>query len=207
MLRFFSLLLLLTPLGLWGQIRAKAISYEVQIDLDIFDPDYANQTDAENKVSLFEVDVYYTDKMVKTFSRAIDVPEDYDLLIAQRFYAIDSKDEYQIIAKDSYILHKRNQVTKLRKTGQTKKLLGYQCREYVFADHRGVQFNVWVADGIQRNLCPAGNFGLKGTALEVTASNGIHYLATDFAEGELPNGFFGLPQGFKTETIDLAATK
>jgi hypothetical protein len=190
-----------------AQIKGKAISYTVEIDLEIFDPNYADQSEAENTLCLFEVDAYYADNMVKTFPRAIRVPEDYDLLIAQRYYAIPSHDEYQIITKDQYMLHKTNQYVTPRKTGESKDILGYKCKEYVFADHRGVIFNVWVTDKLQKNVCPAGNFGLKGTALELFASNGIHYLATDFAEGELSSGFFDLPQGFRTETMDLAVKK
>jgi hypothetical protein len=185
------------------QIKAKAISYQVEIDLELFAPQYLEETDSETTTCRFEVDAYYTDEQVKTISRIIERPADFDVTLRQRYYFIKSKEEYNIDYIQQSILFKKNQTIKAKSTGRTKTVLGYKCAEYLLTDHRDIQLSVWVTDKLPRNICPSGNYSLKGTALEVVASNGVHYIATDFAEGVLDSTFFDLPSGFKTETIDL----
>jgi GLPGLI family protein len=205
---YFALILLLTSYGFksFGQIKAKAISYKVDIDLEVFAPGYAEESDSETNICRFEVDTYYTDEVLKTVARIIERPGDFDLTIRQRYYLLKSKDEFNIDYVQSSVLLKRNQTVKSKPTGNTKTILGYKCAEHVFTDHRGIRMSVWVTDKLPRNICPSGNYSLKGTALEVTASNGVHYVATDFAEGQLDTTFFDLPTNFQTETLDLAGS-
>jgi hypothetical protein len=196
---------LITSPTVFGQIKAKAISYRVEIDLSIFAPDYIENSEADTVRCIFEVDAYYTAEKMRTNARLIRRPSDYEVTIRQRAYNINSKDEYNIDPNNNYVLVKKNQEVKTRATGKQKTILGYACKEYTFTDHRNIQFSVWVTDKLPKNICPAGNFSLKGTALEVTISNGLHYTATDFGEGELNNSFFDIPQNFQQEVLDLAA--
>jgi hypothetical protein len=209
MLRFSFIFFLLITCGGYkslSQIRAKAISYKVEIDLEVFAPQYVEESDSETTICRFEVDAYYTNEELKTMARIIERPGDFDVTIRQRYYQLKSSDEYNVDFVQSSILVKKSQVVKPKPTGNTKVILGYKCAEYVFTDHRGIRMSVWVTDKLQRNICPSGNYSLKGTALEVAASNGVHYVATDFAEGELDSTFFDLPANFQTETVDLAGS-
>jgi hypothetical protein len=203
---FFRLLLFLVfvSFSVSAQTKAKAISYRVEIDLKIFAPGYAEESQADSVPCIFEVDTYYTPEKLRTRPRTIRRPPDYELTIRQRLYDIASKDEYNIDPINNYLLIKRNQVVKTKATGKQKSILGYNCKEYTFTDHRNVGFNVWVTDKLPKNICPVGNFSLKGTALEVITSNGLHYTATDFAEGEVPASFFDVPKGLQEEVVDLA---
>jgi hypothetical protein len=209
MLRFSFVFFLLITCGSYKslcQIRAKAISYKVEIDLEVFAPHYVEESDSETTICRFEVDTYYTNEEVKTIARIIERPGDFDVTIRQRYYQLKSNDEYNIDFVQSSILLKKSQTVKPKPTGNTKVILGYKCAEHVFTDHRGIRMSVWVTDKLPRNICPSGNYSLKGTALEVAASNGVHYVATDFAEGELDSTFFDLPTNFQTETVDLAVS-
>jgi hypothetical protein len=189
-----SVLLVLSLTGK-AQPKAKAISYVVEIDLTRFNPEAAEELE-ETKCT-YEVDVYYTDQHVKTMVRNIRQP--VDITLRQRQYEIASTDEYNIDHKNKFILLKKDQRFKPSSTGNKKTILGYACREYTLKDYRDVQFSVWMTEKLPKNICPAGNFSVKGTVLELTASNGLHYLATDFAEGELDPGFFQLPADYEQE--------
>jgi hypothetical protein len=199
------LFLMSISLCLSAQIKAKAISYKVVIDLSAFAPNYIEDAAADTVKCIFEVDAYYTAEKMRTRVRTVRRPKDYELGIRQRYYLIDSKDEYNIDPNNNYILLKKNQEVKLKGTGKQKNILGYNCKEYTFTDHRNIQFSVWVTDKLQKNICPTGNYSLKGTALQIDTSNGLHYIATDLAEGELNADFFDIPQNFQKEELDLAA--
>jgi hypothetical protein len=187
-----------------AQLKAKAISYAVEIDLTQFSPQEAEEL--TGKKCTYEVDVYYTDQTVKTMVRNILQP--MEIMLRQRQYEIASVDEYNIDHANKFILLKKDQRFKPLATGNKKTILGYECREYTLKDYRGVNVNVWVTDKLPKNICPAGNFSVKGTVLELTASNGLHYLATDFAEGELDPNFFQLPADYQQEvSLPPASTK
>lgn len=194
---FFICALLTWSLYGTGQDKAKAISYAVEIDLTRFNPEAAE--DLDEPICTYEVDAYFTDQKIKTMVRNMKRP--VEITIRQRQYDAGTKDEYNIDHDNKFILVKKDQDFKPAQTKNKKTILGYECREYTFTDYRGIQFSVWVTDKLAKNVCPVGNFSLKGTALEVTASNGIHYLATDFAEGQLDPGFFQLPAGYEQEII------
>jgi hypothetical protein len=178
-----------------AQLKAKAISYAVEIDLNQFNPQAAEEL--EETTCTYEVDLYYTDEVAKTIVRNILQP--VEITLRQRQYQIMSTDEYNVDHENRFILVKKEQQFKPASTGKKKSILGYECREYTLKDYRGVQFSIWVTDKLPRNICPAGNFSLKGTALELTASNGLHFLATDFAEGQLDPNFFQLPADYQQE--------
>jgi hypothetical protein len=196
---------LLLSFSVSAQVKAKAISYHVEIDLKVFAPGYAEESQADSVPCVFEVDTYYTSEKLRTRPRTIRRPPDYDLTIRQRMYDIASKDEYNIDPVNNYLLIKKNQVVKTKATGKQKNILGYNCKEYTFTDHRNVGITAWVTDKLQKNICPVGNYSLKGTALEIITSNGLHYTATDFAEGEVPASFFDMPKNLQEEVIDLSA--
>lgn len=202
--KIMSLLIgcMITAVGM-AQIPAKAISYQLEVDLEIFAPDYVDETESDDLTCLLEVDLYYTSKNVRTIVRPITMPSDYNLIIRQRLYETNAADEYNVDHKNKYVLLRKGQQVKLNATKRKKEILGYVCSEFSFTDYRGVDIVVWVAGKLPKNICPAGNFSLKGTALEVITSNGLHYLATDFSRGELSNGFFDVPSGYQQEVVDL----
>jgi hypothetical protein len=200
---FLACALLVLSLTTRAQLKAKAISYAVEIDLTQFNPEAAE--DLEETTCTYEVDVYYTDQHVKTMVRSILQP--VEITLRQRQYAIASADEYNIDHDNKFILLKKDQRFKPSSTGNKKIILGYECREYTTKDYRGVQFSFWVTDKLPKNICPAGNFSVKGTVLELTASNGLHYVATDFAQGELDSNFFLLPADYQQEVSMPPATK
>jgi hypothetical protein len=194
---FFSCLFSIISIACQAQLSAKAISYAVEIDLTKFNPEAAGSL--ADKTCVYEVDAYYTDKEVKTMVRNIKRP--IEISLRQRQYEIATQDEYNIDHDNKFILVKKGQDFKPKSTGGKKTILGYACKEYSFKDYRGIQFSVWVTDKLPKNICPAGNFSLDGTALEVTASNGLHYLATDVAGGQLESDFFKMPSGYEQEVM------
>jgi GLPGLI family protein len=194
-LRMFCVLVVLVSAEATAQLKAKAISYAVEADLTKFAPEAAEEL--VQKVCTYEVDAYYTDEKLRTMVRPVSTP--YDLTIRQRLYDRNSKDEYNIDHANQFMLLKKDQSFAITSTTNQKNILGYACKEYTFKDYRGIQFSVWVTDKLPKNICPAGNFSLKGTALEVTSSNGLHYLATDFAEGQLDGNFFDLPKDYQQD--------
>jgi GLPGLI family protein len=185
---------------LHAQINAKAISYKVQVDMDMLDPAF-NEGDGAQRFFDFEVDAYYTDSRLRTIVRKIGKHGDNGLTIRQRLYDINSTDEYNIDPQTQFILLKKDQVVKPKATGKQKDILGYRCKEMTFVDYRGITMTVWVTDKLPKNICPLGNFSLKGTALEASTSNGLHYTATDLAEGVLESAFFDIPQGYQQEVV------
>lgn len=207
MRRFLLLLLLSLSLNCFGQLKAKAISYRLQADLNTLSPAYGEQYDGKTPECSFEVDCYFTDQKLKTVVRTVKSPEDFPLTIRQRLYDLSSKDEYNIDVEQRILVHKKNQQVKVTGTGNKKTVMGHECREYILTDHRGVTMNLWVAENLDKNISPVGNFGIKGTALEIVTSNGLHYVATDFANGELDAAFFDIPSGFNTEVLDLTSSK
>jgi|GEM_PF-3355726 len=192
---------------LFGQIQAKAISYQVEIDLNVFAPDYADETETEDLICRFEVDTYFTAEQLRTVVRTNYTPSDFALTLRQRAYQLQSRDEINIDLTNESVIIRKNQKVDIKSTGKTKSIMGYSCKEYTFQDFRGIAFSVWVTDKLQKNVFPAGNFGLKGTVLEATTSNGVHYLATDMATGVLDNNFFEIPAGYEQEVVDLAPQK
>ena len=189
----------------FGQIKAKAISYVVTVDLNVFAGDYAEEL--SQKTCTFEVDAYYTPEKLKTMVRAISRPADYKMTIRQRLYDLKSKDEYNIDHDTKYMLIKKNQNFKLTATGKQKTILGYVCKEYNLTDYRKVNVTLWVTDKLQANVCPVGNYSIKGTALEVVLSNGLHYVATDQAEGQLDQNFFDVPKDYQQEVVPAPAVQ
>jgi hypothetical protein len=185
-----------------AQVKARAISYTVEADLTKFAPEAAEEL--TQKVCTYEVDAYYTDDKLRTMVRPISTP--YDLTIRQRFYDRNSKDEYNIDHTNKFMLLKKDQSFAVSPTGNQKTILGYSCKEYAFTDYRNIQFTVWVTDKLPKNVCPAGNFSLMGTALEVTSSNGLHYVATDLAEGELDANFFAIPSDYQQDVFSPPPT-
>jgi hypothetical protein len=192
------LLILCTTVGVHAQIKAKAISYTLEVDLTKFSP---QASELSQKTCNFEVDAYYTDTKLKTVVRIISRPTGFDLTIMERLYDLNQKDEYNINHDNKNIILKKDQDFKLKSTGKQKTILGNACKEYIFTDYRKINFSVWVAEKLTKNVCPVGNFSLKGTALEITTSNGLHYLAVDTAEGDLAPGFFDLPTGYQQEVV------
>jgi hypothetical protein len=180
-----------------AQLSAKAISYTVEIDLTKFNPEAANGL--SEKKCTYEVDAYFTDVAMKTIVRNIKRP--VEISLRQRQYDIASRDEYNIDHENRFVLVKKDQDFKPKSTGGKKNILNYACKEYTFKDYRGVQFTVWVTDKLAKNICPAGNFSLNGTALEVTTSNGLHYMVTDFAAGQLDANFFQIPADYQQEVV------
>ena len=189
----------------YAQVKAKAISYNLTVDLTKFAGSFAEEL--AQKTCTFEVDAYYTTDKLKTIVRVISRPADYEMGIRQRLYNLKSKDEYNIDHESKYMMLKKDQNFKLTPTGNQKTILGYPCKEFTLTDYRKVGITVWVTDKLQANVCPAGNYSLKGTALEVVMSNGLHYVATDFAEGTLEANFFDLPQLYQEEVVPAPASQ
>jgi len=186
-----------------AQLRAKAISYKVQVDMAALDPSFEG---GEGKVRYydFEADAYYSDQMVRTIVRKVGKHGDGGPNIRQRLYDLKTLDQYDIDHDQRYVLLKKNQVVAPKPTGNSKDIMGYRCREMAFSDYRGVRITVWVTSKLPRNICPLGNYSLDGTALEITTSNGLHFVATDFAEGELNPGFFDVPKGYQEEVLTVS---
>lgn len=199
------LILIATSYSLFAQVKAKAISYQLTVDVTKISPEFAQQSGI--KETSYEVDTYYSESKLKTVVRSVKVPESFQLTIRRRLYDISSKDEYNVDDSERILVHKKNQEVKIKATGKKKSILGYECKEFTLTDHRGVGMTLWVTDKLDKNICPVGNYSLKGTALEVSTSNGLRYVATDFAQGELDAAFFDVPQGYTTEVIDLSTAK
>jgi GLPGLI family protein len=189
-----------------AQIQAKAISYKVEVDQEQLYPTF-EENEGNPRYLQFEIDAYYTDSKVKTIVRKIGKHPEPGLTIRQRQYDINSIDEYNIDPETEYILFKKNQVVKLKGTGKQKDILGYRCKEFTFTDYRGVQITVWVTEKLPKNICPMGNYSLKGTALEILTSNGLHYTASDVAEGVLESQFFDIPQGYQQEVVEVPSAE
>jgi GLPGLI family protein len=189
-----------------AQIQAKAISYKVEVDQQHLYPTF-EENESNPRYLQFEVDAYYTDSKLKTIVREIGKHPEPGLTIRQRQYDINSIDEYNIDPESEYILFKKNQTVKMKGTGKQKDILGYRCKEFSFTDYRGIQITVWVTDKLPKNICPVGNFSLKGTALEIQTSNGLHYTATDVGEGVLDSQFYDIPQGYQQEVVEVSAAE
>lgn len=202
----FLLIFLFTVLSqaTFAQIQAKAISYKLTVDLTRFDKDAAEELN--EKELLFESDVYYTEDKVRSIYRVIKTPDDYQLSFRQRLYNQLSVDQYDVEYDNKYMVMKEGHAYKPKSTGKTKKILNYVCKEYTLTDFRGIAISFWVTDKLGKNVCPWGNFSLKGTALEITASNGVTFTATDFASGELTANFFDVPTDFQVDKIPFPKT-
>lgn len=171
----------------------------MQVDLTKFDTEAAEELNVSEL--LYETDVYYTADNVRTVNRVIQRPSDYELSFRSRLYQQASTDEYNVEYDNKVLVRKEKHVYTPKSTGKTKVILNYKCREFSVVDFRGITIVFWVTDKLGKNVCPWGNFSLKGTALEVTTSNGLHFTATDVASGEVDNNFFTVPEGFQTQTI------
>jgi GLPGLI family protein len=200
----FVLVSSFSMLSCFSQIKAKAISYNLTVDLTKFAGTDAAE-ELSQKTCTFEIDAYYTSDKLKTIVRIVSRPADYEMGIRQRLYDLKSKDEYNIDHDNTYMMIKKDQNFKATPTGKQKMILGYSCKEYMLTDYRKVNITVWVTDKLQFNVCPAGNYSLKGTALEVELSNGLHYVATDFAEGIVDANFFDPPKNYQEEVVPAPA--
>lgn len=190
----------------FAQIQAKAISYKLTVDLTRFDKEAA--AELNEKELLFESDVYYTEDKVRSIYRIVKTPDEYQLSFRQRIYNQQSADEYNIDFENRYMVLKEAHIYKPKSTGKTKKILNYVCKEYTLTDYRGLLISFWVTDKLGKNVCPWGNFSLKGTALEIVASNGVTFTATDFSAGELVATFFDIPADFQVDKVPFPkATK
>lgn len=183
----------------YAQLQAKAIAYSLTVDLIRFDKEASKEV--EQKELLFETDTYYTADKVRTINRTIKTPEEYQLSFRQRLYDQQTTDQYDVSFDDKYMLWKQGFAYKPKSTGKTKTILNYSCKEYKLTDNRGVVISFWVTDKLGKNVSPWGNFSLKGTALEIEASNGITFKATDFASGEVASNFFDIPVDFQVDKI------
>jgi hypothetical protein len=173
-------------------LKASAISYSLEVDVSKFDP--ANGKGLPDPMVKFECDTYYTTDKVRTINRLIKKNENYDLNFRQRLYDQNTQDEYNIDHENKFMLIKEGHAYKPKATGKKKTILNYVCKEYEVTDFQGRQLSFWVTDQLGgKNVCPWGNFSIKGVALEVTTSFGIHFLATDLAAGELDSHFFDIP--------------
>ncbi|MBL7856202.1 MAG: hypothetical protein JNM57_00820 [Cyclobacteriaceae bacterium] len=198
-------LLFIISIQVNAQIAAKAIAYAVEVDLEKFNPNVKGED--FDKICRYEIDAYYTTDKLRTQVRNIFRPEEFELTIRQRLYTLASNDEYNIDHENEAVLFKKGHVYNPKATGKEKKILNYVCKEYTFKDFRNVQISVWVTDKLPKNICPAGNFNLKGAALEILTSNGMHFVATDFEAGELPDDFFNLPTGYAVEEIPAPSSQ
>jgi len=201
----FVFLFCATGISGYSQLPAKAISYILEVDLTKFDAGAAEEI--SNAELLYETDLYYTAEKVRTVNRVIKRPGEYELSFRQRLYDQNSTDEYNVEYNNKILIVKEKHIYKPKATGKTKKILNYVCKEYSIVDFRGIAISFWVTDKLGKNVCPWGNFSLKGTALEVVTSNGLHFTATDFASGELDSNFFKIPEAFDTEKIPFPQKK
>jgi hypothetical protein len=180
-------------------LKAKAIFYQVEIDLRKFDPQ--NGKGLEDPIIKFETDAYYTDTHVRTFNRKVKPVEDYDLTLRQRLYDQASTNEYNVDHDSKFMVMKEGHVYKPKGTGKQKTILGYNCKEYTVTDFQGRQLSFWVTDKLGKNVSPWGNFQIKGTALEITSSFGVHFVAAELAEGNVDSRFFDIPSDYQMDKI------
>lgn len=185
-----------------GQIKAKAIAYAVEVDLQAFDPVYYELTDSEDPVVTLEVDVYYTNKHAKAIVRTLSKPIDYDHQFHSRYSDLTSQNRYSIDHENRLLLLTKPEAVHPTATGRSKKILGYRCKEYFFKSAAGTGLQVCVTKKIRENICPLGNFLLEGAVLEAITSNGLYYKATDFSEGVLAADFFELPESYKVIPVN-----
>jgi len=182
-------------------IKAQAISYAATLDLSIFDPVYYDQTDSDSTDVYFEVDAYFTSGCLRTITRVKEKPADYQANLQDLIYDTHGAGEYLIDNKHKSIIAITSTGTGITRLNERKTIMGHRCRGYLFVDHNGVRFIVFVTKKLSKNISPLVNMSLPGTALELITSNGFHLVATDFSEGELPPSFFLLPTDYQTKTI------
>lgn len=200
-MQFFFILFVavLITLPVSAQVKAKAIAYAVEIDLQEFDPVFYELTDSEDLTVNLEVDAYYTSTHVKTVVRTLSKPLDYEVEFHSLYYETKSQTQYVIDHQNKVVRLIKQQVVQPRPTGRKKKILGYSCKEYIFTDSAGTRLRAYVTKKIRENIFPLGNFSLEGAVLEAITSNGLYFLATDFSEGVLAADFFDLPQEYTVE--------
>jgi len=192
--------LLLMNFSLQAQIKANAISYTLEADI----AKLWNGEAEEGTVSLYEVDTYYSADKVRTVVR--NIKNEVGLTIMERLYNQASKDEYNINHSEQHTFLKKDQDFKPKATGKQKTILGFSCKEYTVKNYANITFSIWVTDKLGKNVCPAGNFSIKGTALEIIGSNGLHFTAVDAGgSGVLDNNFFTPPAAYQEEVINPPA--
>jgi hypothetical protein len=184
-----------------AQQKAKAIAYTLTIDLEAYDPVYYEMTEADDVTLTLGVDVYYSESKLKTISRVMVQPVDYQYSEPQLLYNLRSEEEYLIDREKKSIVVKKEIVRAPKFTGRKKIILGFKCREYRVWLDGDVQVLAYVTSKLKRNICPFGNLSLNGTVLEMITSNGLYYAATDFSEGELAPDFFELPAGYQMKNV------
>ncbi|WP_133259579.1 hypothetical protein [Pseudochryseolinea flava] len=180
-------------------VKASAIHYQVEIDIRKFDP--ANGKALPDPIIKFETDAYYSDSHVRTFNRRVKSVEDYDLTLRQRLYDQASTSEYNVDHEAKFMVLKEAHVYKPKSTGKKKTILNYACKEYTVTDFQGRQLSFWVTDKLGKNVSPWGNFQIEGTALEITSSFGVHFIAAEFATGEVDGHFFDVPSDYQIDKI------
>jgi hypothetical protein len=188
---------MLTSLTLQAQLKANAISYTLEADMAKL---WGGEVE-EGTVAKYEVDTYYSADKVRTVVR--NIKNEVGLTIMERLYDQNSRDEYNINHNEHRILLKKDQAFSPKATGQQKTILGYPCKEYTFKNYANVTFSLWVTEKLGKNVCPGGNFSVKGTALEIIGSNGLHFVAVDASgSGEVNASFFNPPDGYQQEVIN-----
>lgn len=191
---------MLSSFSLQAQLKANAISYTLVADMTKLRGGEVEP----GTIAKYEVDAYYSADKVRTVVR--NIKNDVGLTIMERLYDQNSRDEYNINHNEHHILLKKDQAFSPKATGQQKTILGYPCKEYTFKNYTNVTFSLWVTDKLGKNVCPGGNFSVKGTALEVIGSNGLHFVAVDTGgSGELDASFFNPPAGYEQEVINPPA--
>src|SRR5688500_13796585 len=105
----FYFFCLVAPVMGNAQVKAKAISYTVKVDLSMLDPSFSD-ADGVHRYFDFEVDAYYTDTKLKTMVRKVGKHPENGVNLRQRLYDIASTDEYNFDPENQYILLKKEQV-------------------------------------------------------------------------------------------------
>jgi hypothetical protein len=103
-----------------AQQKAKAIAYTLTIDLEAYDPVYYEMTEADDVTLTLGVDVYYSESKLKTISRVMVQPVDYQYSEPQLLYNLRSEEEYLIDREKKSIVVKKEIVRAPKFTGRKK---------------------------------------------------------------------------------------
>jgi hypothetical protein len=178
----------------WSQVQCKAISYKIVIDLEVYDPAYAAQTDAEELEAELETDVYFTDTQVRTITRVVSIPPDYQLTLPEFLYTSNSDVLYAIFpSRKVAVKINRNTDLKPRKSRGEKNIIGFACKRYFLNDLNDYQAIIWMTDKIRPDVSPLPNYKVKGAILELITDDGFHITAMELKEGEVESALFTVP--------------
>jgi hypothetical protein len=187
-----------------AQTKAKAIAYTLTVDLDIFDPVYYEMTESEDVTLVLEVDTYFTNSKLKTVIHPITEPIDYNFPGLPLQYDLKGSGYYLIDNEKKITVQKSSNPMSQRATRRKKMIAGFKCKEYFFETTDGIRMLVYISEKLANNISPMANFPIKGTALEIITSNGLHYEAVDFSQGEVASDFFDLPPDYQLDSLPLA---